>query len=343
MGAGIEPPAPGERALILADVECPQAASLAAAGHLVISEAGGAAGAGVLAAGFHLLGNKRFMAAHRPDRVVVLGRPTLHRQVTGLLTDNRVRVEMVAPATGWRGVAGNVRRLAGRLAAGGPLPASEWTQSWRAADRDAAAAVAAVLDGQPLAASPVLARALVAALAEGTLMVLGSSQPVRDVSLASRPRSGIRTLANRGAAGIDGTVSTAIGCALSHAGPAVALLGDLTLLHDLSGLIVGPDEPRPDLTIVVSNNDGGGIFSTLEPGDPVFAGSFERVFGTPHRADLGSLVRGAGHRHLVAESAAELAAGLGHAGITVVEVRTDRVELRGLYAELRAAVDRALA
>ena len=87
-----------------------------------------------------------------------------------------------------------------------------------------------------------LARALVAALADGTQLVLGSSNPVRDVALAAAPRDGVVVRSNRGVAGIDGTVSTAMGAALAHDGPTVALLGDLTLLHDTTGLVVGPDE-----------------------------------------------------------------------------------------------------
>lgn len=92
--------------------------------------------------------------------------------------------------------------------------------------------------------------------------------------------------------GIDGTVSTAVGAALAYEseGRTVALLGDLTFLHDASGLLIGTGEPRPaDLTIVVANDDGGGIFELLEQGDPQYAGVFERVFGTPHGMDLAAL------------------------------------------------------
>ena len=108
--------------------------------------------------------------------------------------------------------------------------------------------------------------------------------PVRDLQYAA-PRDGVTVIANRGRPGIDGTVSTAMGAALAWqvdgGGPAYALLGDLTFLHDANGLILGPQEPLPRLTIVVVNNDGGGIFAGLEPGRPEHARAFERVFGTP--------------------------------------------------------------
>ncbi len=127
--------------------------------------------------------------------------------------------------------------------------------------------------------------------------MLGSSNPVRDVALAAAPRAGVVVRSNRGVAGIDGTVSTAMGAALAHDGPTVALLGDLTLLHDTTGLVVGPDEPRPDLTIVVLDDRGGGIFSLLEQGAPEHAAAFERVFGTPHTVDLAALCAAMGVAH----------------------------------------------
>ena len=108
-------------------------------------------------------------------------------------------------------------------------------------------------------------------------------------------------LASRGASGIDGLVSSATGAALAHqaagGGPAAALLGDLAFLHDAPGLFAGPEEARPDLVLVVANNDGGGIFSTLE--QAAVPAPFERVFGTPHRARLAGLAAAAGIGHIV--------------------------------------------
>ncbi len=131
-------------------------------------------------------------------------------------------------------------------------------------------------------------------------------------------------LASRGASGIDGLVSAAIGAALAHqadgGGAACALLGDLAFLHDAPGLMLGPDEPRPDLCIVVVSNNGGGIFSTLE--QAACADSFERLFGTPHGTDLGSLAAAAGLPHCVLDRPAGLPALLAGSGLRIVEVRT---------------------
>ena len=337
-------PAPeaGERVLFVADLTHPWAALVADAGHLVISEAGGAAGGRVLAAGIHLLSVPSFLDGARPDRVIVLGRPTLFRPVQRLLADPRITVDAVAHPGAYADPAGSVRVVASGLPNLSDLPDEEWAARWRDADAVAGKAVTGVIDELDLSASPRLARDLAELLPPRSTLVLGSSQPPRDLALSARARDGLRVVANRGVAGIDGTVSTAVGVALAAGpadGPTVALVGDLTFLHDLTGLIIGPDEPRPDLTIVVSNNDGGAIFGTLESGAPAHAHAFERVFGTPHRAELGAAVQAFGHAHTTARAAGDLAAALQNpSGVKVVEVRTSRTELAPVLARLTEAV-----
>ena len=122
------------------------------------------------------------------------------------------------------------------------------------------------------------------------------------------------------------------------------LVGDLTFLHGSNGLLVGPGEPRPDLTVVVANDDGGAIFATLEQGDPAHADPFERVFATPTRADLGALCAGYGVPHRRVDPAG-LAAALASPspGLEVVEVTLRRDDRRALDAAVRAAVPDALA
>lgn len=278
----------------------------------------------------------------RPAQVVVAGRPTLHRAVAALLADPDIAVYALDDDEGrpWTDVAGTVRAV-GALP---PLrPDPEWQARWTAADDVAATALDEALDGAH-DGGPVgmrLARALVAALPDGAQLVLGSSNPVRDVALAAAPRAGLVVRGNRGVAGIDGTVSTAVGAALAHAGSSVALLGDLTLLHDTTGLVIGPDEPRPDVTFVVLNDAGGGIFNLLEQGGPEHTAAFERVFGTPHRVKLSALCAAMGVPHTRADPS-DVAAHLGLPGLRLVEVAARRDGLRATHAALRERITAAL-
>jgi len=142
-------------------------------------------------------------------------------------------------------------------------------------------------------------------------------------------------------------VSTAVGAALVHSAhgrPAYALVGDLTFLHDINGLLLGPSEKRPDLTVVVVNDDGGGIFSLLEQGDDEHVDRFERVFGTPHGADLGALCAGYGVPYQLVRTREEFRDVLHPApGLRVVEVRIDRSARPMLHERLQAAVAEAVA
>ena len=181
-----------------------------------------------------------------------------------------------------------------------------------------------------------------ARLPSGALLVLGSSTPVRAVDRLAVPRNDVRVLANRGVAGIDGTISTAVGAALAHGGPAFALMGDLTFLHDLTGLLLAEGEAVPDLTVVVPDNDGGGIFAQLEPGEDRHARDYRRVFGTPHGRDLVAVAEGLGWAASPVRTADELTAALALGGPRVVVVRTDQRAEAELARELRAAAGRAL-
>jgi len=121
-------------------------------------------------------------------------------------------------------------------------------------------------------------------------------------------------------------------------------MGDLTFLHDGNGLLIGPHEPRPDLTIVVTNDDGGGIFTLLEPGEPERAEDFERVFGTPTGASIVDICRAHRVRHTTVSTEADLGAVLRQQpdGLGVAEVRVDRSGHRDLRARLEAAAVGAL-
>jgi 2-succinyl-5-enolpyruvyl-6-hydroxy-3-cyclohexene-1-carboxylate synthase len=192
-------------------------------------------------------------------------------------------------------LAGEVWRSADEV----PRPAG-WAGRWRAADDAAAAALAGLLgrtvatggpdDGPALVTEPEVAALLAARVGAGEALVVSSSMPVRDVEWYAPRRAGLRVLANRGANGIDGVVSTAVGAALtSRPLPAWLLIGDLALLHDRNGLL-GAARRSLRLRLVVVDNDGGGIFSFLPQAAAVGTETFERFFGTPHGVDLAALL-----------------------------------------------------
>lgn len=316
----------------------------------IISESGaaGLSGSSALTSGAWLLAIPEFVAQHKPEQVLCIGRPTVFRQVESLLADADVEVLLVRPDTDWPAPAHNVRQAGQWFAEPAKAADPGWLERWQRADAAARRAVSETLAAAPWPSGPGVAAEVIDGLPAESLLVVGSSNPARDVALAAREaRPDVTVHRNRGVAGIDGLVSTAIGASLVHRGPAYALLGDLTFLHDINGLLTGGGDPgaggQPDLTIVVINDDGGGIFSLLEQGAEEHARSFERVFATPHGTDIGALCAGYRVPHTLARTRGELRAALGRgSGIRVVEIACDRLSRRELHAAMRDAVTNAV-
>jgi 2-succinyl-5-enolpyruvyl-6-hydroxy-3-cyclohexene-1-carboxylate synthase len=295
----------------------------------------------------YLLDSRGFAGEHQPDVIISAGRPGLSRGQLALLRAPGARhVVLSQDPARWSDPARTASEVAASVALRGvPGPGlagtvqSDWLRSWLEADGAARRAADDVLAADGGLNEPLLARAVAAELPAGGLLWAASSMPVRDLDRHMLARPDLRVLANRGTSGIDGLVSAAIGAALAHqaagGGPAVALLGDLALLHDAPGLVLGPLEPRPDLCLIVVNNDGGGIFSTLE--QAAFPDAFERVFGTPHGANLSALATAAGLPYLRLKDVDELQTVLSGGGLRIAEVRTDRAE----SAKLRSAIAEA--
>lgn len=271
--------------------------------------------------------------------VVVLGRPTLSRQQTALL--GRARVQIVDPPgqREWFDVPGAQHRDNLRPDSLDDTPADGgWARRWRAADvavqRDLDAELEASLTQDSPPEGWVVARLVSRAVAQDRgVLLAGASMAIRQLDLAGDRRAHV--VANRGVAGIDGSVSTAIGQALARggrgrrevgAGPVRALLGDLTLQHDLGGLVRGTLERAIDLQVVVLADDGGSIFATLEHGRPEHARVHERVFATPQRLDIAAAARAAGASHTLVRTTAQLARALAEPvhGLGLVEVRLER-------------------
>jgi 2-succinyl-5-enolpyruvyl-6-hydroxy-3-cyclohexene-1-carboxylate synthase len=313
------------------------------AGWPVLAEpsSGARRGPNALPAYQYLLATPEFMAAHRPEVLVSAGRPGLSRPQSALLAGPAARHVVIGQGPGrWADPQRAATDVASGIRLSTPARTTSWLDGWRRAGDAAWWAVDAVLDEEDHLTEPRLARDLVQWLPEDALLWAASSMPVRDIDFHALTRADVRILANRGTSGIDGTVSAAIGAALAHDGPAFALVGDLAFLHDAPGLALGPSEPRPDLCLVVVNNDGGGIFSTLEQAS--FTGSFERLFGTPHGAGLNHLAAAFGLPYQRLDQPEDLGKALPGVGLRIVEAQTDRAAGAALRRRLREAAAAAV-
>ena len=278
----------------------------------------------------------------RIERVVVLGHPTLSRPVSRLLARDDVEVWSRPPTGVWAERPFRVDTTFDRLEVDPPTDTA-WLEEWRAADREVSAQLDRLLAAEEGITPHEVAGAVGRAVPPGGLLFVGASSPIRDLDLMV-PKYAVgdrrKILANRGLSGIDGTVSSAIGAALGrpHSTRCLALMGDVTFLHDANGLILGPDEPAPDLTIVVVNDDGGSIFTMLEQGAGEYADRYDRLFGTPHGVDLASLCAATRTPHWKVESLPELEQAIAspNGGVEVVEVAVRRDNRRDLDARIRA-------
>jgi 2-succinyl-5-enolpyruvyl-6-hydroxy-3-cyclohexene-1-carboxylate synthase len=304
---------------------------------------------GTLSAGPFLAANERFLSTHVPDVVLQVGAAPTSRAVLELVrrADRLVIVDQDH-------VVGDPHRKAAwtlRADAASVVPEIQgvveprletpWYKGWREADVRARDAVDETIDAWDEPYEGRIARDVAAAAPDGSMLLVGSSMPVRDLDAYMLPRTGLGVLANRGASGIDGFVATVLGVAASGA-PTTALLGDLTLLHDI-GSLVWSARRGYDAVFVVPNNDGGAIFSFLQQrGLP----EFEELFATPHGVDLAAISTAAGAPYTLVTRAADLVPAVEAArttgGIHVVEVPIDREENVRRHAEVQAAVADAL-
>ena len=286
--------------------------------------------------GEHALATGRLLLAGelgaQVQRVIVFGRPNLSRPVTALLSRPDVEIVVVTDNPdyvdpGWR-----ASLIAGAVTLE-PGPA-EWLKAWQRADRARLADVTSVLDAATAPTGPALARLVVNAVAEGHVLCLGNSNPIRDADLAPMATGHVRVFGNRGLSGIDGTISTAIGVALATGAPTTLLCGDLAFFHDAGALAIGPGEPRPALRVVVADDAGGSIFATLEYGQPRFAEAFERVFATPTGLDPAAVAAGYGIPARRVSTLAEAASVLAEP-VTGLEVLVVPVDRSGRAAQAR--------
>jgi 2-succinyl-5-enolpyruvyl-6-hydroxy-3-cyclohexene-1-carboxylate synthase len=235
------------------------------------------------------------------------------------------------------------RALTAALAKGSePLPG--WIESFASADAAARRALTEFRESDPEFDEGRLIAALVDAAPDGTTLYVGNSMPIRDLDLFVPSHSKrLRVLANRGTSGIDGVVSSGLGASVASDAPLLLVVGDLSFHHDLNGLSA-LREGRARATIVIVNNDGGGIFSFLPIAN--HGETFERFFGTPHGLDFGPACATFGvpfTRPTTWEALrAQVSGSLAERRSEVIEVRTERRENRERHEEAWRGVIRAV-
>ena len=258
--------------------------------------------------------------AQQADHLLVLGHPSLTRSITALLGRDDLDITVLTERAQWTDVSGRARRVvpmdgahhepddaalqAARLAARLGLESAHaaWTDSWRRA-------VADLPEPDRSSSADALARAVwEAGQAPGApTLLLGSSMTVRRLDRLAQPGAAApKAVANRGLAGIDGTIATGIGLWMASGEPVRAVMGDLTFLHDAMSLNRGVREEEADLQVIVVDDGGGAIFSQLEYARTMPAGRLERLFTAPQRADIAALAAALGARVHVPNDVAAL-------------------------------------
>ncbi len=344
-----------QRGLLVVDHPCDSEAVIAFAGAagwplLATPISGCRSGPGAISLYDALLRSDRFAKEHAPDVVVQVGGQGTSRYLQRLLADTPDRLVIQTgpvPVDPSRNVTASVQADPSLLLSLAtpeiaPLEDSSYLAGWLRADRRAEEVLDRLLGEGDELSEPRVARTLAAGVPPGTTIFVGSSMPVRDLEWFMSPRQDLRVIGNRGASGIDGAVSTALGIAAASPGT-VGLIGDLSLLHDRNGSQLA--RGGIDCVFVVVNNDGGGIFSFLDqaalPGE-----QFELLFGTPHGYDL-SLIAGAeGLPYRLVERASSLVPAVTEAretgGTHILEVRTDRDANAAQHERIWAAVEAAI-
>jgi 2-succinyl-5-enolpyruvyl-6-hydroxy-3-cyclohexene-1-carboxylate synthase len=304
-----------------------------------------------------LLRDPATAAALQPDLIVRFGSPPTSKSIAMWMTQHAsAEVWLVDPAAGFRDPLHRARRMlranprqfcsAARLAAGAVSTETRaWRARWQHAGHVVQAALADLLGAETRFLTPQLAQAIWASLPEAATLYVANSMAIRELDAFAGPRRGdLRVLANRGVNGIDGQISAALGAAAALGRPTVLWCGDLAFLHDVSGLLCGRLQ-NADLTVVVSNDDGGGIFEYLPVTRSVPREVFERLFAVPHGLDVCSIARGLGWEAARVESSRAFTGALSRAlggGRHVIEIPVDRAANTAFHGTVHDAVSQRL-
>jgi len=302
-----------------------------------------------------VLRTSEFVRVHAPRRVLRFGAMLTSKAFRTMLESDPSIEQCVIDPWEWRdptGLAVELLRCDPLAVAAGlvaRLPREHtFSWYWDKAGEAAQRAIDAQLDSSEEPSEPGIARAVVRALPARATLFVGNSMPVRDVDsfAAASPRP-LRVVANRGANGIDGTLACALGTAVGSPGPFAALIGDLSLLHDMSSLLIARD-PALCALIVIVDNDGGGIFEFLPVAQRADRELFETHFGTPQGTDIPALLASLGLPCTTVRTLHELQTrvvgeSLATEGVRFIHVRTERRANRELHAKLFEAAAAAIA
>ncbi|MEM1093392.1 MAG: 2-succinyl-5-enolpyruvyl-6-hydroxy-3-cyclohexene-1-carboxylic-acid synthase [Bacteroidota bacterium] len=307
----------------------------------VLSQARGLSGDTLIRHHDLVLAHQDFAGAHAPDVVVHFGRRATSKRLLQFLERMqptyiwvKTTPDRLDPChqTAWQ-VKADMASFCEQVQPAASAPTA-WTTAWMEAEGRAAAQVKAHLEASQQLTEPTVAQGIAQHIDPTHGLYLAASMPVRDMELVGGAVDAALVVANRGASGIDGTVASAVGLAVGLQRPVTLLMGDLALLHDLNALALVRSSPQP-ITIVVINNDGGGIFSFL----PIAQHEdvFEPYFGTPHGLDFAHAAAQFGlryHRPTTTEAFTAAYCESLATGSAVIEVQTDRLENHALHQAL---------
>jgi 2-succinyl-5-enolpyruvyl-6-hydroxy-3-cyclohexene-1-carboxylate synthase len=290
-----------------------------------------------------ILRSEVFASSHVPEFVIRIGAPPASKVLAQWVKKNECRVvqlrssEMVTDPdhTVEFTVIGDVATTTRNLAASTTSCDKTWIQEW--ADAEEATQKAITDWTSKNFSEPSIARTVTAAMTVGSHLVVSSSMPIRDVEWFGTSTSGVTVHSNRGTNGIDGVTSTAVGVALSTKARVTVLIGDVACLHDSNGLWA-LSRRDVDLTIVVTNNDGGSIFSFLPQAQIVSNSDFELLYGTPHGASFEHLAATHGIAYERVTSVKNLEATLQKGGTRLIELPCDRFANVSQHEALQLAV-----
>jgi 2-succinyl-5-enolpyruvyl-6-hydroxy-3-cyclohexene-1-carboxylate synthase len=267
-----------------------------------------------------------------PQSVLVIGRTTLSRSINAFIKSSPITYvvdQRLATVDSDRQAD---RKFTELPVLQGVIQSDEWIAKWNKVSERAQKLVAS-LDGWNEA---VIARTIAATIPDNTALFVSSSRPIRDLEGFAHPRGGVHTYANRGLAGIDGNISTALGVAYGHKAT-IAVLGDLSFLHDVTGLV---HKEAINCRFIVINNDGGGIFSTLPQRG---VNGFETAFGTPHGLNPAAIAKAMGvdakQISTINELEAEIKAPISGISVVVCDVpnrEANAENLKNIYEALNS-------